>query len=306
MEDLQARHKKDMKTFEADKRTAIKKIKGTAGKSKKGKEIVAAAEAEWDEKYKALLQKHEEEVATVSENTTTSSSNNNSSSSSSSPSPILGNEGNDRVTGTTEEMKEEPMDADELARQKALAKKLRKKQAKLEKELAREEEIARQMANAPNPRQIEIDAIMELYLNQEQMEIEEVKADGNCLYRAIARQMEILGLGDYDYEKVRVLCSEEMMKNRDEYEPFADLHEMDVSSFEEYVKKVRSSNEWGGHLELRALAHGLKKVIKVYSTEGPLEIKSEGVNEDDGILTLSFHRNYYALGEHYNSVISKK
>ena len=298
MEELQAKHKKEIKTLEADRRTAIKKIKGTAGKGKKGKEILAAAEIEWDEKHKALLQKHADEMATVmattsttTSNTTTTTNNNN-------------NEGSDASVQTAT-IKEETKEEEEVARQRALAKKLRKKQAKLEKELAREENIARQMANAPNQRQIEIDAIMELYLNQEQMEIEEVKADGNCLYRAIARQLEILGLGDYDYEKVRNLCSEEMMKHRDEYEPFADLHEMDVSSFEEYVDKVRCSNEWGGHLELRALAHGLKKVIKVYSTEGPLEIKSDGVNEEDGTITLSFHRNYYALGEHYNSVVKK-
>ena len=287
MDELQAKHKKEIKTLEADRRTAIKKIKGTAGKGKKGKEILAAAETEWDEKHKALLQKHAEEIATVMPTTSTNTNNEMSD-----------------ATVQTANIKDETKE-EEVARQKALAKKLRKKQAKLEKELAREENIARQMANAPNPRQIEIDAIMELYLNQEQMEIEEVKADGNCLYRAIARQLEILGLGDYDYEKVRNLCSEEMMKHRDEYEPFADLHEMDVSSFEEYVDKVRCSNEWGGHLELRALAHGLKKVIKVYSTEGPLEIKSDGVNEEDGTITLSFHRNYYALGEHYNSVVKK-
>lgn len=288
MDELQAKHKKEIKTLEADRRTAIKKIKGTAGKGKKGKEILAAAESEWDEKHKALLQKHAEEIATVMPTTSTNTNNELSD-----------------ATVQTANIKDETKEEEEVARQKALAKKLRKKQAKLEKELAREENIARQMANAPNPRQIEIDAIMELYLNQEQMEIEEVKADGNCLYRAIAKQLEILGLGDYDYEKVRNLCSEEMMKHRDEYEPFADLHEMDVSSFEEYVDKVRCSNEWGGHLELRALAHGLKKVIKVYSTEGPLEIKSDGVNEEDGTITLSFHRNYYALGEHYNSVVKK-
>lgn len=291
MDELQAKHKKEIKTLEADRRTAIKKIKGTAGKGKKGKEILAAAESEWDEKHKALLQKHAEEIATVMPTTSTNTNNELS-------------DATVQTANIKDETKEEE-EEEEVARQKALAKKLRKKQAKLEKELAREENIARQMANAPNPRQIEIDAIMELYLNQEQMEIEEVKADGNCLYRAIAKQLEILGLGDYDYEKVRNLCSEEMMKHRDEYEPFADLHEMDVSSFEEYVDKVRCSNEWGGHLELRALAHGLKKVIKVYSTEGPLEIKSDGVNEEDGTITLSFHRNYYALGEHYNSVVKK-
>lgn len=271
MDELQAKHKKEIKTLEADRRTAIKKIKGTAGKGKKGKEILAAAESEWDEKHKALLQKHAEEIATVMPTTSTNTNNELS-------------DATVQTANIKDETKEEE-EEEEVARQKALAKKLRKKQAKLEKELAREENIARQMANAPNPRQIEIDAIMELYLNQEQMEIEEVKADGNCLYRAIARQLEILGLGDYDYEKVRNLCSEEMMKHRDEYEPFADLHEMDVSSFEEYVDKVRCSNEWGGHLELRALAHGLKKVIKVYSTEGPLEIKSDGVNEEDGTIT---------------------
>jgi len=41
MEDLETRHKKERKAFEADKRIALKKIKGTSGKSKKGKELIA-------------------------------------------------------------------------------------------------------------------------------------------------------------------------------------------------------------------------------------------------------------------------
>lgn len=290
MEELEAQHKKEIKTLEADKRTAMKKIKGTAGKSKKGKEILAAAELEWDEKYTTLLKRHEEERAALSiqqvGETAIHTSNNH--------------EGD-----ILEESKDATLDEDAVTRQKALEKKLRKKQVKLQKEQAREEEIARQMANAPNPRKMEIEAIMELYLKQEQMEIEEIKADGNCLYRAIARQLEILQLGDYDYVKVRIMCSDEMMRNREEYEPFADLHEMNVQSFDEYIEKVRSSNEWGGHLELRALAKVLNKVIKVYSTDSPLEIRGTDVDDDDRVITLSFHRNYYALGEHYNSVVKK-
>jgi Predicted cysteine protease (OTU family) len=130
---------------------------------------------------------------------------------------------------------------------------------------------------------------------------------------------------EYDYIQIRQLCAQELDDNRHEYEPFADLVEMKVSSFDEYVEKVRDSNEWGGHLELRALAHKLKRTIEVYSTDGLLEIvgfeKQQGGSIVDGydgekeeveeegmnhVIRLSFHRQYYALGEHYNSVISRQ
>jgi len=35
------KHKKEIKTFESNQRIALKKVKGTAGKGKKGKEILA-------------------------------------------------------------------------------------------------------------------------------------------------------------------------------------------------------------------------------------------------------------------------
>lgn len=40
--EIEARHKKELKAFDTEKRTALKKIKGTAGKGKKGKELIAA------------------------------------------------------------------------------------------------------------------------------------------------------------------------------------------------------------------------------------------------------------------------
>jgi len=40
MDELKAKHKKELKTFDGEKRTALKKIKGTAGKGKKGKEAL--------------------------------------------------------------------------------------------------------------------------------------------------------------------------------------------------------------------------------------------------------------------------
>ena len=92
------------------------------------------------------------------------------------------------------------------------------------------------------------------------------------------------------------------------------------ATFEEYVHNVRSTSVWGGQLELRALSEGLKRPIVVFSAEGPplimgaeylasTRIQESSVDNDDddwdvnSALLLSFHRHYYALGEHYNSVI---
>ena len=76
------------------------------------------------------------------------------------------------------------------------------------------------------------------------------------------------------------------------------------------------------HVKVRALSEGLKCPIVVFSAEGaPLTMGAEYAvgygaegdeqNDDDKswdkkkALLLSFHRHYYALGEHYNSVLPK-
>ena len=69
------------------------------------------------------------------------------------------------------------------------------------------------------------------------------------------------------------------------------------------------------------MSEGLKCPIVVFSAEGtPLTMGAEYYAVGDGVegeqdddkgwdkkkaLLLSFHRHYYALGEHYNSVIPK-
>ena len=311
MEEIKANQKKEIKTFENDKRTAMKKVKGTAGKGKKGKEALVAAEEEWETKFQQLSLKHEQELTDVVGNTE------NDNEKEATVAVVA-----DTTTITTEE------DANQQAKEKALAKKIKKRQNALQQTKAREEQIAKDMAEAPDQRQMEIDVIMALYLLKESLEIEEVAADGNCMYRAVAKQMELISSSssstssasddnsEIDFMKVRQICAQELGDKREEYEPFADLGEVDVESFEEYIEKVRDSSEWGGHLELRALAHRLKKTIVVYSTERPLEIQGGHGNNDDvdnggdgdgsGIIRLSFHRKYYALGEHYNSVVAKE
>lgn len=110
--------------------------------------------------------------------------------------------------------------------------------------------------------------------------------------------------------EVRKVCAIALMEGREEFEAFADLGEGEGAvTFEEYVERVKDSSEWGGHLELRALAVGLKRTIVVYSADGaPLRIEGgdTGGEEEKDDIRLSFHKSYYALGEHYNSVIKVK
>lgn len=62
---------------------------------------------------------------------------------------------------------------------------------------------------------------------------------------------------------------------------------------------------WGGQLEIRALAASLRRVVTVFDAEAPTLTMGDGDEEADGRppLLLSYHRHYFALGEHYNSVV---
>ena len=124
-----------------------------------------------------------------------------------------------------------------------------------------------------------------------------MSADGHCLYRAIADQ---IGTGQAMYKNIRNICADALEENEDEFSPFAEVS----TSYEDYIECVRSSAQWGGQLEVRALASALKRQIIVYAVEysAPVIMGEEFV--DKVPIRLSFHRHYYALGEHYNSVVA--
>ena len=191
-----------------------------------------------------------------------------------------------------------PPEVSKEPKQKKTKAQRRREKARLA-EKKREEEIALERLNAgPSPRQLEIQRITELYLADKKLTLKEIPADGKWLYRAIASQCE----DDLDYKAVRKTCAEILTQHNDEFSPFAEIE----TTYEEYVEKVASSSEWGGHLELRALAMGLKRPIVVYSADAPPLIMGEEYKDQDDSVTeirLSFHRFYYALGEHYNSVV---
>ena len=76
-------------------------------------------------------------------------------------------------------------------------------------------------------------------------------------------------------------------------------------AFEDYCEKVAKSTTWGGQLEIRALANEYKTPIEIIQADGPVINVGGQEYGSESPLILSYHRHFYRLGEHYNSVIDK-
>ena len=115
------------------------------------------------------------------------------------------------------------------------------------------------------------------------------------------------------------LCADQLLRHQEEYAPFCEYTDS-VATFDQYVDRVRSSSEWGGHLELRALSEALQRTIIVYSAtqpklilgqvqdptttqSPPLERNGHVIYSQKTPILLSYHLHYYTLGEHYNQVV---
>ena len=91
-----------------------------------------------------------------------------------------------------------------------------------------------------------------------------------------------------------------MLANPDDFIPFlattADVSGeegiMDPAQFETYVKSVRSTAEWGGHLEILALSHAYKLPITVVQIGSPMVEMGEHLAEgaEDKKIRIVYHR----------------
>lgn len=195
---------------------------------------------------------------------------------------------------------------------KAQAKAQRKREAKKKEERERRERIEEANKNTVSERQIEADIILG-QLSRHGLTIKDIPSDGHCMYHAVADQIKQKSLPIQDkvagFQYLRKLTSEYMLAHQDDFLPFMALDESAPSledAFAVYCNRVANTADWGGQLELRALACALRTPIEVFSAEGDvLVMGGEFVNEDDHsapTLQLTYHLHYYTLGEHFNSV----
>jgi OTU domain-containing protein 6 len=273
-------------------------------------------EAEYDTKYQALLERHQQELQQIQPQSQPESTIDVPSTAPEEP-----NENNDTYDG----------DEEDRLRQKKWSKKMQKRQQQRDREREREQAILEETARVgPTPREIEMQRIQSILFPS--FVIQEVPADGHCLYRAVAKQLSSSSSSDISYLDVRNWVAQEMERHPEEYAPFCEYHhENEDHDFAAYVDRVRNTATWGGHLELRALASILHRPIEIYRAVaattttttssstliivGRTRIMDEDSNNEPTIfhhlrndttpIRLSYHQHYYSLGEHYNCVVAK-
>ena len=211
-------------------------------------------------------------------------------------------------------------------------KKKTKKQKAEEEERAREQRIADHHAGAgPSERDVEMGKLSAI-LTPLGLAVHEIPADGHCLYRSLAHELQQSG-EQADFLQCRKEIASYMRAHPDDFIPYLDDGCTDISA---YCDVVEQSNEWGGQLEITALAHARKRAITVFSADAPPLCTGEEYEENGPALSasarsslreccpskshpgclpllshsavaviagLAYHRHYYGLGEHYNAVV---
>lgn len=206
------------------------------------------------------------------------------------------------------------MNKKEIEQANAKKSKAKKKQEKKEfKEKLREEvkkEIeASSSSLGPSPREIENNRING-QLVKEGLCVKIMLSDGHCLYRSVSDQLHLYPDPPTSpiltFQELRQRTAKHLRENREDYAPFLGI-EPYSEEFNDYCANIENEHkaEWGGQVELRALAESLQRRIFVYSADAPVLRMGEETRlaMEKPPLRLSYHKHFYALGEHYNSVV---
>ncbi|KAI0377250.1 cysteine proteinase [Hypomontagnella monticulosa] len=167
----------------------------------------------------------------------------------------------------------------------------------------------KEAANMTDHRKIEKTYLLKEFKANHLVE-KEIQPDGHCLFSAVADQLQTRGipLGSEEgagkllpYKIVRKAATDYMEAHPDDFAPFLE------EPLDSYVPKIRDTAEWGGQLELSALANAYGVEIKVLQdgrTE-TIEPSAEGAGKEGEMrqrIWLAYYRHGYGLGEHYNSL----
>lgn len=181
------------------------------------------------------------------------------------------------------------------------------------------EEAANQTDNRGNEREIMDATFKRLGLRER-----EIRPDGHCLYSAVAIELEDskIGLGGLSplssatasrvdsvvspvhdgYRAVRAVTADFILANLSDFEPFME------EPAAEYTQKIRLTAEWGGQLELQAIARAYGVEINIVQGDGRIEKiecgddGGENADKSGRQVWLAYYRHTYGLGEHYNAL----
>ena len=173
------------------------------------------------------------------------------------------------------------------------------------------DEAAKEADDLPNLREVEIKSMREAYSAKGLIE-HDIRSDGHCMYAAVADQLNHEGLGrkpaaimnvddmeKADYRCMRRVAAAFIEQNPEDFLPYLE------SPLDDHIKEVRDTGEWGGHLEILALARAYNLNICVLHGDGHVDTIGDGATQERQSLWLAYYRHRYGLGEHYNSLRQK-
>ncbi|QLQ80196.1 hypothetical protein HG537_0D01970 [Torulaspora globosa] len=176
--------------------------------------------------------------------------------------------------------------------------------AKRDAEIARIKEEARlEASKQPDLRKIEQDAIDQL-CSVNRLKQYDIQPDGHCLFASILDQLQLRhgeSARDLSVSKLRSLACEYIRQHKDDFIPYMfDEESCQLRDIDVYTEEMESTAKWGGELEIVALANQFNCPISIMMSGRPKHVIHEkGVNPE---LKLVYYKHTYALGEHYNSL----
>ncbi|KAL2874660.1 OTU protein [Colletotrichum sp. CLE4] len=321
LEQMQTRHRKEQRDLVG--RITSKK-KNATKKTRKG------VNDECAELERVLKAKHEEEVASLSGGAAAEEVQDNDTDE---------DEDRDETAGVTEKLRDTTISAKTPAEEKGQISqgqqsqtqgqgKKRNRQKERMARRAAEVEAAAEKAQEEASSMTDHRGIEKTYMLKEfkahGLEEKEIAPDGHCLFSAVADQLREKGIPlagggggaeeagsssdptqKLPYKIVRRAAAEYMTAHPDDFAPFLE------EELEGYVRRIRDTAEWGGQLELAALAsvYGVEiRVVQDGRTEriGPATAAGGdgggSSDEEKKEIWLAYYRHGYGLGEHYNSL----
>jgi OTU domain-containing protein 6 len=120
----------------------------------------------------------------------------------------------------------------------------------------------------------------------------QIASDGNCLFRALSHQLLHKTSQNLPHTSIRSEIVSYISSHAADFLPFL----LDGESIESHCTKMQQLGEWGGHMEIVAFTELYRCPIKIVTASGVIEV---GSGESWG--TITHHKHYLALGEHFNS-----
>lgn len=129
-------------------------------------------------------------------------------------------------------------------------------------------------------------------LEEDNKELQKIRSDGNCLFRAISHQ--VTG-NDNAYKLLRAEACKYIKENKKEFSEFF----MESESLDSYVERMAKDREWGDNYCISALAMKYKYKFIIYeSHRKKLDICY--TKNPTNVIYLA-----YLNKRHYNSVVNK-